>query len=98
MGRTTGTGTVTQRETASMVCGLAGSSRNSSSGWCGKEVLVYDWAGRLAGCWSGSRLAGSDRAGQSSSRALSSSSSRWPVRKKQNSRAAGANWVGRRLR
>ena len=59
MGRTTGTGTVTQRETASMACGLAGSSRNSS-GRCGKEVLVYD-------CWEWEPAG--DRAGQSSSRA-----------------------------
>ena len=86
MGRTTGTGTVTQRETASKVCELTGSSRNSS-GRCGKEVLVYD-------CWEWEPAG--DRAGQSSR--VEQSNGRWPVRARQNSLAADANWVGRRLR
>jgi hypothetical protein len=67
MGSTTGTGTVTQRETGE--CGVRAAARSSSGGGRGKEVL----------CTTGYRLAGSDRAEQTAVRGCKQNS-RAPVR------------------
>jgi hypothetical protein len=57
-------------------------------------VLVYDWE------WEPGWLAGSDRAGQGRAvvRAATAAAVGGRCAKTQNSRAADAKWVGRRLR
>lgn len=71
---------MTQRETASMVCGR-------------QQETVVGGAARKCLCTTGSRLAGSSDDSAVQCRQVGG----WPVRAKQNSRAADANWVGRRF-
>jgi hypothetical protein len=93
MGSTTGTGTVTQRETGE--CGVRAAARSSSGGGRGKEVL----------CTTGCRLAGSDRAEQTAVRVCKQNSrapdAKWVGRRIKimaGASVGGGEWSTRRSR